>query len=315
MMSVDFLAVRRAARPLVFAVALLGCGAAGAATSDPNAVVATVNGTTITERDVAVAAEELGQSFAGMPEDQKRDTLINLLIDIRLVSQAAEKQKLDTTEDFKKQLAFLREKALMQSFLDKTGKSAVSDAAVKKLYDDTVKELTPEDEIKAAHILVPTEEEAKAVEARLKAGEDFAKVAKEVSKDTGSAAEGGELGYFTKDQMVPEFSEAAAKLKPGEVSAPVKSQFGWHVIKVEDKRKKPLPTLEQVKDQIETYLTRKAQQEQIKKLRDEGKIERTAAAKPPAGATTPAPGGETPAAAAKPAQTPPAAAPTTAPAK
>ncbi len=95
--------------------------------------------------------------------------------------------------------------------------------------------------------------------ARLKAGEDFAKVAAEMSKDPGSGKEGGDLGWFTKDRMVPEFAEAAFKLKPGEVSDPVKSQFGWHVIKLEDLRAKPLPSFDDVKDQIAQYLTRKAQ--------------------------------------------------------
>src|SRR5262249_5046270 len=117
------------------------------------------------------------------------------------------------------------------------------------------------------------EEDAKAIAAELKKGADFAELAKQKSKDPG-AAEGGDLGYFTKDQMVPEFSEVAFKLEKGQISDPVHTQFGWHIIKVEDKRKRQLPDLEKVRDQIETFIQRKAQVDYVTKLRAEGKIER-----------------------------------------
>ena len=124
---------------------------------------------------------------------------------------------------------------------------------------------------------------------RLKKGEDFAKVASEVTEDPSGKANGGDLGYFSKEQMVPEFSDVAFKLEKGQISEPVKTQFGWHVIKVEDKRAKPVPKFEEVKPQIEQYVTRKAQAELVTKLRAEAKIEkmykaeaagRTAGAKP-----------------------------------
>ena len=115
-----------------------------------------------------------------------------------------------------------------------------------------------EEEVHARHILVPTEDEAKAILAQLKGGADFATLAKEKSKDPG-AADGGDLGYFTKEQMVPEFAEVAFKLDKGQLSDPVKTQFGWHIIKVEDKRIKPTPTFEQVKAQIENYIAHRAQ--------------------------------------------------------
>ena len=106
--------------------------------------------------------------------------------------------------------------------------------------------------MRARHILVETEDEAKAILDQLKGGADFATLAKEKSKDPG-AAEGGDLGYFTKDQMVPEFAEVAFKMYPGQLSDPVKTQFGWHVIKLEDKRTKQPPEFDKVKDQIEAY--------------------------------------------------------------
>jgi peptidyl-prolyl cis-trans isomerase C len=120
---------------------------------------------------------------------------------------------------------------------------------------------------------VPTEEEAKKIEEQLKKGADFAELAKKESKDPG-ASDGGDLGFFTKDQMVPEFSAAAFALEPGKISAPVKSQFGWHIIKVEEKRPRKPPEFAQVKAQIENFVTRKAQADYVAKLRAEAKVER-----------------------------------------
>jgi peptidyl-prolyl cis-trans isomerase C len=133
--------------------------------------------------------------------------------------------------------------------------------------------MSGQDEVHARHILVESEDEAKAIVDLLKAGGDFAALAKERSKDPG-AAEGGDLGYFTKDQMVPEFAEVAFKMFPGQVSNPVKTQFGWHVIKLEDKRTKQPPEFGKVRDQIESFLSRKAQTEFVSKLRQSAKIER-----------------------------------------
>jgi peptidyl-prolyl cis-trans isomerase C len=183
----------------------------------------------------------------------------------------------------------VRSKVLMEALLDQASKGAVSEEAMRKLYDESVAKLTPEEEVHARHILVDSEEKAKEVVAKLKAGGDFAALAKEFSKDPG-AAEGGDLGYFSKDQMVVEFAEAAFKLKKGEISEPVKTQFGWHVIKLEDRRTKPVPAFEQVKDQIEQFLVRKAQSDLVLKLRESAKIERLTAAAAPAQTPTPAAG-------------------------
>ena len=145
---------------------------------------------------------------------------------------------------------------------------------MKKVYDEAVKSMGNEQEVRARHILVPSEDEAKAILAEVKKGTDFAELAKQKSKDPGAAAEGGDLGYFGKAQMVPEFAEVAFKLNKGEVSDPVKTQFGWHIIKVEDKRNKPVPSFENVKDQIETFVARRAQADYIAKLRLAAKVER-----------------------------------------
>jgi peptidyl-prolyl cis-trans isomerase C len=140
--------------------------------------------------------------------------------------------------------------------------------------------MKPEEEVRARHILVEKEDEAKAALARVRKGEDFAKVAAELSRDPGSGKEGGDLGYFTQDRMVPQFGAVAFQLKAGDVSEPVQTQFGWHVIKVEDKRSKPLPKFEDVKGEIETYLVRKAQQDIVMGLRGDLKLERLDQPKP-----------------------------------
>ena len=246
--------------------------AARAQNSDP--VVARANGVDIHESDLALAADEIGNNMPPqLGADQKRDYLITYLADVIVLSQAAEQQKLDDNPDVKRELAFERNKVLMEALLQHAGQAAVTDDALHKVYDEAVKQAPPEEEVHARHILVPTEDEAKAIETQLKNGADFATLAKEKSKDPG-AADGGDLGYFTKDQMVPEFSEAAFKLEKGQISDPVHTQFGWHIIKVEDKRVKPTPTFDQVKTQVQNYVARRAQAELVDNLRKSAKIER-----------------------------------------
>src|SRR6478672_2628492 len=240
---------------------------------DANPVLAKVNGAEIRQSDVALAEEELGPSLAQMDPATKKDNVLSFLIDMKIVSKAAEDKKVENSEEFKKRLAFTRNRLLMDSLLAAEGKAATTDEAMKKVYEDASKQIAGEQEVHARHILVPTEEEAKAVIEELKKGADFAELAKKKSKDPG-ASDGGDLGFFTKDQMVPEFSNVAFALEPGKISDPVKSQFGWHIIKVEEKRNRKAPEFEQVKSQIETYVTRKAQAEYVAKLREAAKVER-----------------------------------------
>ena len=246
-------------------------GVARAADEDP--VVARVNGVDIRQSDLAFAEEEIGGNMPTIPPEQKRDYLVNYLVDVIVLSQAAEKQKLGDRPDVKRRLAFDHNRLLMESLLQDSGKSALSDEAERKVYDEAVKQVKNEEEVHARHILVPTEDEAKAILAQLKGGADFAALAKEKSKDPG-AAEGGDLGYFTKEQMVPEFAEVAFKLGKGQLSDPVKTQFGWHIIEVEDKRTRPTPTFEQVKPQIENYVAHRAQAEMVENLRKSATVER-----------------------------------------
>ncbi len=170
---------------------------------------------------------------------------------------------------------------------------------MQKTYQEAVKQQKPEEEVHARHILfraspddkdasAAAEKKAQDVEARLKKGEDFATLAKELTEDPSGKQDGGDLGFFAKEQMVPEFAEVAFGMKPGEVSKPVKTQFGWHVIKVEEKREKPTPTFDEVKPQIEQFLAQKAQAEAVQKTREAAKVEKTDAAPKAPAADAPA---------------------------
>jgi peptidyl-prolyl cis-trans isomerase C len=240
---------------------------------DGDTVVARANGVDIRQSDLNLAEEDIGSAMPQMGPDQKRDYLITYLADVIILAQAADQHQLANRGDVKHRIEFERHKALMEALLQDAGKAAMTDDALHKVYDEAIKQTPNEQEVHARHILVATEGEAKDIEAQLKKGADFAALAKEKSKDPG-AAEGGDLGWFTKDQMVPEFAEAAFKLDKGQISDPIKTQFGWHIIKVEDKRVKPTPTYDQVKGQLENYVARRAQAELVDNLRKSATIER-----------------------------------------
>jgi peptidyl-prolyl cis-trans isomerase C len=284
-----------AALALLILPVVSGCSKDSGSSSQPAAAnpndpaIVRVNGVEIRQSDLTLAEEDLGSELQGPPE-QKREQLISYLSDIVLVSQEADKRKMAEDPDFKRRQALMRNKLLMGALLQAHGKAAATDEEMRKIYEEQVKPMGAEEEVHARHILVETEDEAKAIVEQLKGGADFAALAKEKSKDTGSAEEGGDLGYFVKGRMVPEFAEVAFKMYAGQVSNPVKTQFGWHVIKVEDKRTRPVPEFDQVKPQIESYLARRAQTELVAQLRESAKVERLdKPATPPAPATAPAP--------------------------
>jgi peptidyl-prolyl cis-trans isomerase C len=280
-------------RAVVLALGALGLLAAVAATAgaDPK-VLAKIDGVPITQDDLNDALVDIGP---GLPEKmegpERQKYVLDYLIDLKLVAKQALADKLDGGADFARRLAYYHDKLAMEALLTSTAKSATTEDAERAAYEEAAKAQPPEPEVHARHILLPTEEEAKAALAHVKAGEDFAKVATELSKDPGG--EGGDLGWFTKDKMVPEFADPAFKLEVGQVSDPVKSQFGWHIIKVEGKRTKTFPPFEQVKDQAARYVAQKAQTALIASLRDKAKIERFDEAAKPA---DPAPAVEPPAA-------------------
>ncbi|WP_332701416.1 peptidylprolyl isomerase [Devosia sp.] len=225
--------------------------AAEAAPVSPDTVVATVGGEPITEADLGFAAEDLTQELSQMPPEQRKPFLLRVLIDMKVMAKAGQDAGMADTPLFQQRLAYLEDRALRRAYFAETIANSVTEEAVRADYDAFVAEFVPADEIRASHVLVPTEEEANAVKAELDGGADFATVAKEKSIDPG-AANGGDLGFFGKGMMVAPFEAAAFALTDiGQVSAPVESQFGWHVIRLEEKRQSAPPAFEQVAAQLQ----------------------------------------------------------------
>jgi peptidyl-prolyl cis-trans isomerase C len=246
---------------------------AGSALAQDAQVVATVDGKAITSADMARAGEAFAQALQQVPELQRPKILLNALIEAQLLSSAAEQEGLDQSDDFKKRMTWMRKQALRDTYVEQKIDGAISDGDVKARYDEVIGSKPAESEMRARHILVKSEDEAMAVIKELDGGADFAELAK--AKSTGpSGPRGGDLGYFGKGRMVPEFETAAFALKAGEHSkAPVKTQFGWHVIKVEDLRESAKPAFEAVKGRVRESLLAERIQSVIKDLRAKAKIE------------------------------------------
>jgi peptidyl-prolyl cis-trans isomerase C len=238
-----------------------------------DAVVATVNGQPITESDLRFAENELGGEIANLPPEVKRRALAEYLIDNELFAKAAEEAKIAATPEYEQQMRYLKRRVLRELYFDKTLKGKIGEDEAKKIYTEKIAQLKPEEEIEARHILVDSEEKAKELHAKIVAGADFAQLAKENSTDTGSKDQGGVLGYFGHGQMVPEFEAAAFKLEKGQVSEPVHTNFGWHIIKVDDRRKKEPPSFAAVKDTILNSLVVRKAQDTATELRSKAQVE------------------------------------------
>ena len=250
-------------------------------------VVGKVNGIDIRLSEVDAAIAELPAQYRDLPRDTLFTSVLQQIVDRHLISAAAAKGGFDKDPEVQKRIAEARDRVLQQAFLNKAVDADVTDAKVKATYDDMLKKMPPQEEVRARHILVKTEDEAKAIAKEIAGGADFAKLADEKSAD-GGAKNGGDLGYFTREQMVSEFSDAAFKLKKGEVSAPVKSAFGWHVIKLEDRRTVQPPPLDQVREDIRNQLAQGAIARTIDDLRKDAKIETFNPDGTPAAAPAPA---------------------------
>jgi peptidyl-prolyl cis-trans isomerase C len=238
-----------------------------------DAVLAKLNGKEIRESDLKLVEAEVGPEIANLPPANRRRLMLEFLIEMQIFADAADAASLASGPDFEKRLAYWTTRAKRDAYYDSAIKGSVSDGLAKGIYDDKVKMIPPEDEVNARHILVDTEEKAKEVFEKIGQGEAFDKLAEVYSNDPGSKADGGNLGYFAKGQMVKEFEDAAFALKKGEVSKPIKSKFGWHVIKVEDRRVKPLPTFEEVKPQIVHSVVQQKSQQVATELRGKANIE------------------------------------------
>ena len=209
-------------RTAIAALAVAGCAAVVFASApqvraqDANPVLAKVNGVEIRQSDLNMAEEELGSGqLAQMDPATKRENLLSYVIDLKIVAKAAEDKKLGDSDAFKKSLAFARDRLLMDKLLTDEAKAATTDAAMRKVYEEAASQMGGDEEVRARHILVENEDEAKQIVDELKKGGDFAEIAKKKSKDPG-ASDGGDLGYFTKEQMVPEFSKVAFETRAGQ---------------------------------------------------------------------------------------------------
>ena len=248
--------------------------AAPISSADLTKVVIRVGDTSITEADLKFAAEDFEQELAQVPADQRRRILGDVIVDMQLMANAATADGLDKSPEFTARMDFLKTRALRNAFfLDKVA-GTVTDAEIKARYDEEVAKAEAPEEVHAFHILVPTKEDAEAIIKELDKGGDFAKLAKEKSQDPGSAEEGGDLGFFTAGQMVKPFEDAAFALPVGTYTkTPVQSDFGWHVIKVVEKRKQAAPELSQVAPQIRQLLVREKYDAVMASLRKDNKVE------------------------------------------
>ncbi|KQT48580.1 hypothetical protein ASG47_06325 [Devosia sp. Leaf420] len=233
----------------------------------PETVVAKVGDDEITEADLNFAAEDLAQDIAQMPASERRAFLLRVLIDMKVMAGAAKTAGMDQTPLFAQRLEYLKDRALRRAYFADAIAAGVTEEQVRAEYDKYVAQFQPQEEIHAAHILVETKEEADAIETELKGGADFATIAKEKSIDPGSGANGGDLGFFSKGMMVPEFETAAFALaNPGDISAPVQSQFGFHIIKLEEKRESQPPAFEQVAPQLQQQVLMRVFNEKVAEL-------------------------------------------------
>ena len=241
---------------------------ATAVNPEEDTVLARVGTVLITERELAFAETDLGEQFGQIPAGERRPAILNALIDIKALAAAARVDGMEQGQSYLARIAFLKSRALHNSYFQENALNAIEDSEVRSRFEKEIAAIPPSEEISARHILVKTEEEAKAIIAELDGGADFVALAKE--KSTGpSGPSGGDLGFFGKGQMVPEFEAAAFALENGKYTGtPVKTQFGWHVIKKEDQRATQLPEFDAVSDQVRQMLVREKYLELVKSVRE-----------------------------------------------
>jgi peptidyl-prolyl cis-trans isomerase C len=267
--------------------------APGAPPAAANPVVGRVGSIEIRLSDLDEEAQGLPADMHSMPKDVLYPMLLDQEIDRASIAALARQRGLDKDADIKRQMDRAADQALENALMARVIGPQVTDEAVRARYNSDVAGKPGETEVHARHILVSSEDEAKKIIAELKAGGDFAAIAKAKSADPG-AAHGGDLGFFKRGDMVPEFAAAAFALKPGEISqTPVKTQFGWHIIKVEEVRQAPPQTFEQARgdlrqkmihENVEKVLAEAHAAVKVEKFNLDGSVPRAtdSAAPPPA---------------------------------
>jgi peptidyl-prolyl cis-trans isomerase C len=235
-------------------------------------VVAIVNGHEIKVSEVQMAMDDIIGQLPDLPPKLRYPYVVEYLVERHMMAQAAVTAGIADTEEYKRRLALYQAKALRDAYFFQKIRPMVTEEEIKKAYDEEAAKVAETERIRARHILVGSEKEATDIISRLQAGEKFEDLAKQYSLD-GSKDYGGDLGYFTAPEMVPEFSKAAFALKAGGVSAPVKTDYGWHIIKVEDRKMGAAQPYDQVKVAIRNVLMRKKVTEVLEAIRKESKIE------------------------------------------
>ena len=241
-------------------------------------VMAIVNGVPITVGHMLVLRAQLPEQYQTLPND----VLFKGILD-QLVQQTALMQSMEGKTSVRDEISMENERRsfLAGAAINAASTIAITDEALKLAYDEKYAAAAPSMEFHAAHILVATEEEAKKLKAEIDAGADFAELAKAHSTD-GAAANGGDLGWFGRGQLVKEFEDAVFKMAAGEVSEPVQTQFGWHLINLTETRSASAPALESVRAELEAGLRQKAVEDRIKELTAAAKVERMEAGVDPA---------------------------------
>ena len=238
-------------------------------------VVATVNGEIITRDDVVTAIIALGAEYQDLPQDYIWDPILEQIINRKLIVVAAREADLDSSEAYLLEMAMIEEEMLQQMYMRVRVDEEVTDEAVQAAFENWLVEYQSNglgDQVHARHILLGSEEEAAAVVARADAGENFAELARELSIGP-SGADGGDLGWFRYGDMVPEFADSAYALQPGDISGPVESPFGWHVIKMEERESLDAPTLRDVEVELRDTLARDAILAELDSLRADAEVE------------------------------------------
>jgi peptidyl-prolyl cis-trans isomerase C len=267
--------ITSARRPALVLGLLAGLASLPAFAAEPakNPTVAVVNGTEIHMSQLVEFARSLPPQLGQPPYE----ALVDIVVRNQLVYEAAKRDKLDSDPEVKAALKLVEQKLMTQAWIKRKLRTELTDEALKRQYDKSLAEYQPQEEVHARHVLVETEEQANAVFAELKKGADFAEVAKAKSKDPSARQNGGDLGYFSKGEMVPQFAEAAFAAMPGAlVDKPVKTQFGYHVIKVEDKRMSSAPAFEQAKPALREQMADQAAERIVGELASKAKIKRFA---------------------------------------
>jgi peptidyl-prolyl cis-trans isomerase C len=255
------------------AAAALAALLAGPALADDTEVVATLNGQPITAADLALAETELDQQFAQLPPDQRRIAALTAILEIRLMAQGAEAEGIAEEPEFQRRLDLMRQRLLHAAYIEQAIAERISEEDLRARYETEIAGLDLDEEVRARHIIVETEEEAAEIIAALDAGGDFEELARERSQD-GAAQQGGDLGYFSRGQMVPEFEEAVFAMEVDSYTAePVQTQFGWHVIKLVDRREQEPPSFSDVQPQLRNLLLREAYYQAVDELRDAADID------------------------------------------